>query len=68
MDATAAGRGVRVILAITQGADEIDRQAVEESKQLLVGNRALLHAIRHDPQAAVAPAYLSFQQELRNES
>ena len=56
--------GVRVILAVSQRADEIDRQAVEKTEQLLVGDRALIDAIRHDTEAAVAPAHLCFQQQL----
>jgi hypothetical protein len=64
VDAAAIGGRMRVILAVAQYADEVDRQPVEEPEQLFVGDGAFLDAIRHDAEAAVTTAHLGFQQEL----
>ncbi len=58
---------MRVILAVAQYANEIDRQAVEEPEQLFVGQRAFLDPVGHDAEASIATAYLSFQQQLGNQ-
>ena len=67
MDASAVSRRMRVVLAVAQHTDEIDGQPVEEPEQLLVGDGAFLDAVCHDPEAAVAPADLGFEQQLGNQ-
>jgi hypothetical protein len=64
VDAAAVCRRMRVILAVAQYANEVDRQAVEEPEQLFVGDGAFLDPIRHDAEAAITATHLGFQQEL----